>query len=126
MDRDQGLNYWFRMNHNATRDLSIQRMAPAVQQEYEALLCDDEIRAAHLACIAAHRARITELRARPDYAALHDTLTSERMQSLSRMLDRFGASVFNAGPGVIPPDLHLRDLPPNFHFTVDHDDDAVH
>lgn len=126
VERDQGLNYWFRMNHNATRDLSILRMAPAMQREYDALLQDDGIRAAHLACLAAHRARIDELRSRPDYAALHDTLTSDRMQDLSRMLDRFGASVFNAGPGVIPPDLHLRDLPPNFHFTVDHDDDAVH
>jgi hypothetical protein len=126
VDRDQGLNYWFRMNHNAVEDRSIQRMIPAARAEYDRLASDPGVRAAHDAAVAAHRARIAEIKARPDQAAFHAELTGERMQTLSRMLHVFGASVFNAGPAVIPHDLHRQDLPPDFLFTVDHAGDAEH
>jgi hypothetical protein len=76
--------------------------------------------------VAAHRAKIAELLARPEQAAFHAELTGERMRRLSRMLHVFGSAVFNAGPGVIPPDLHLRDLPEGFFFTVEHAGDAQH
>ena len=42
------------------------------------------------------------------------------------MLHVFGSAVFNAGPGVVPADLHLRDLPPDFFFTVRHEGEARH
>ncbi|SDX85381.1 glycosyltransferase family 2 protein [Allgaiera indica] len=125
-DRDQGLAYWFRMNHNAEDERSIQRMIPAARAEYARLLADPEIAAAHAHSVACHRAKIAELMARPDQRAFYEELTGTRMERLSRMLHVFGANVFNAGPQVIPPDLHLQDLPPDFFFTVRHQGEARH
>jgi Glycosyl transferase family 2 len=124
-DRDQGLNYWFRMNFNMVEDRSIQRMIPLARAEYDRLLADPAIRAAHDAAVAAHRAKIAELRARPDQAAFYAELTGPRMQALSRILHVFGSSVFDAGPQVIPPDLHERALPEGFYFTVGSEADAA-
>jgi hypothetical protein len=124
-DRDQGLTYWFRMNHNAEEERSILRRVPAARAEYDRLLALPGIRAAHEAAVTAHRAKIAELKARPDQAAFHAELTGERMRALSRMLRMFGSAVFNAGPAVIPQDLHRRDLPPDFFFTVKEPADAA-
>jgi hypothetical protein len=126
VDRDQGVNYWFRMNHNAVEERSIQRMIPALQAEWDRLVADPEIAARHAACVAAHRAKIAELLARPDQQALHAELAGARMRALSRMLRHFGSAVFNAGPHVIPEDLHRRDIGPDFFFTVDHSGEAHH
>ncbi|MCY1125834.1 glycosyltransferase family 2 protein [Frigidibacter sp. RF13] len=126
VDRDQGVNYWFRMNHNAVEERSIQRMIPALQAEWDRLIADPEIAAQHAACVAAHRAKITELMARPDQQALHAELAGERMRALSRLLRHFGANVFNAGPHVIPEDLHRQKISQDFFFTVDHSGEAHH
>lgn len=126
VDRDQGLNYWFRMNHNACEDRSILPRLPLAQAEFARLLADPEIAAAHHASVTAHRARIADLRATETYARFYDELTGDRMRALCRMQKHFGSAVFNAGPGVIPPDLHRRDLPPDFFFTVDHAGEAAH
>ncbi|MCX7889113.1 MAG: glycosyltransferase family 2 protein [Rhodobacteraceae bacterium] len=127
VDRDQGVNYWFRMNHNSDRDTSIQRMLPRLEAEMGRLLADPEIRAAHEDCVARHRARIAELLARPDQRALYDELTGERMRRLTRMQAHFGAAVFSAGPQVIPDEIALNpDLPPDFFFTVEHAGEANH
>ncbi len=119
VSRDQGLVYWFRMNHNAERDLSIQRMIPAMRAELDRLLADPEIRAAHEYSVARHREKIAELKARPDYAAFHAELTSPRLRKLSRMLSHFGANVFHEGPGVIPDEIAERDPAEDFFFTVE-------
>ncbi len=126
VDRDQGVNYWFRMNHNAVEERSIQRMIPALQAEWDRLIADPEIAAQHAACVAAHRAKIAELMERPDQQALHAELAGERMRALSRLLRHFGANVFNAGPHVIPEDLHRQEIGPDFFFTVDHSGEAHH
>ena len=118
VDRDQGMNYWFRMNFNADQDRSIQRMIPALQAEYDRLLADPQIRAAHDHSVACHRRRIAELRADPVQAAFHAELTSERMRRLCRMQAHFGSNVFTAGPQVIPDEVALTDQPPAFFFTV--------
>ncbi len=118
VDRDQGLNYWFRMNHNADRDTSIQRMLPRLQQEISRLMADPETAAAHRACVARHRDRIAVLRATPAYAAFYDELTSPRMEELCRMQAHFGAAVFAAGPGVIPDDIREGSVPRDFFFTL--------
>ncbi|MFM2391602.1 MAG: hypothetical protein RLZZ437_3157 [Pseudomonadota bacterium] len=118
VDRDQGMNYWFRMNFNATQDRSIQRMIPAARAEFARLMADPDIAAAHHAAVAAHRAKIAELRAQDTPAAFYAELTSDRMQALCKLQGHFGSTVFAAGPEVIPPDLHLRDLPADFFFTV--------
>ncbi len=127
VDRDQGLNYWFRMNHNAVEDRSILRMLPAMLAERDRLLADPAIAAAHAACVAAHRAKIAALMARPDQAAFHAELTGARMRLLSRRLHHFGAAVFNVGPQVIPDEVALApELPADFFFTVAHAGEAAH
>ena len=118
VDRDQGMNYWFRMNFNAEQDRSIQRMIPAAQAEFGRLMADADIAAAHHGAVAAHRAKIAELRAQETPAAFYGELTSARMEALCKLQAHFGSAVFAAGPEVIPHDLHLRPLPPDFFFTV--------
>lgn len=126
VDRDQGLNYWFRMNHNAERETSIQRMIPALQAEYDRLMADPEIRAAHDHSVKCHVDKIAELRATENYEKFYGELCSERFEKLSTMLHMFGSNVFGAGPGVLPDDIHTRDLPDDFFFTVEHSGEAEH
>ncbi|MDD8022968.1 MAG: glycosyltransferase family 2 protein [Paracoccaceae bacterium] len=126
VDRDQGLNYWFRMNHNAVEDRSIQRMIPRLQAEYDRLMADPDIAAAHAHSVACHHAKIAELRATENYEKFYGELCSDRFERYSRILHVFGSNVFNAGPGVIPDDLHTRDLPPDYFFTVEHAGEAEH
>ncbi len=118
VDRDQGLNYWFRMNFNAARDTSALRILPLAQAEHARLMADPAIAAAHHAAVAAHRARIAALKARPDQAAFHATLTGARMQRLCRMQEHFGSAVFMAGPEVIPDSVAMADPPPGFFWTL--------
>jgi hypothetical protein len=126
VDRDQGLNYWFRMNHNAQQDHSIQRMIPALRAEYDRLLADADIRAAHVHTLSCHRAKIAELVATPNYKQFYSELTGARMEALCKLQQHFGSAVFSAGPAVIPADLHLRDLDKDFFFTVKHAGEAEH
>jgi hypothetical protein len=126
VDRDQGLNYWFRMNHNAVTETSIQRMIPALRAEYERLMADPEIRAAHEHSVKCHVDKIKELRATENYEKFYGELCSHRFEKLSTMLHMFGSNVFGAGPNVLPDDIHLRDLPPDFFFTVEHQGEAEH
>lgn len=126
VDRDQGMNYWFRMNHNAQEDRSIQRMIPALRAEWDRLMADPEIAAAHAHSVACHRAKIAELRATENYEAFYGELTGPRMEKLCRMQQHFGSAVFNAGPQVIPDDLHDRELPADFFFTVAYEGEAQH
>ena len=127
VDRDQGLHYWFRMNHNVVEDRSIQTRIPMLQAEVDRLLADPDIRAAHEGCVQAHRTKIAELRATPNYQAFHAELTGPRLRTLSRHTPHFGSAVFNAGPQVVPDDIALApNLPPGFFFTVKHEGGAEH
>lgn len=125
VDRDQGLNYWFRMNFNADQDRSIQRMVPALQAEYHRLMADPEIRAAHDFSVSWHRQRIADLRADPVQSAFYSDLTGARMKRLCRLQAHFGTNVFAAGPEVIPQEIVERDLPPDFFFTVERQGNPV-
>ncbi len=126
VDRDQGLNYWFRMNHNLESDQSIQRMIPALQREYDLLMGDPEIRAAHDHSVACHRDKIVALMQSKNYQNFYAELTSDRMEKLCRLQHHFGSAVFSAGPAVIPDDLHERALAADFFFTVEHVGEAEH
>jgi hypothetical protein len=126
VDRDQGLNYWFRMNHNSQQDTSIQRMIPALQAEYDRLMADPEIRAAHVHSVQCHRDKITELLQTENYRNFYGELTGARMERLCKLQHHFGSAVFAAGPAVIPEDLHERELAPDFFFTTDHAGEAEH
>lgn len=106
VDRDQGLNYWFRMNNNATDDRSILNKLPAAKVEFEKLMADPEIRAMHERCLVAHKAHIASLMESPDYKALFDEVTGERLSALSEMNHHFGSQVFMDGPDSIPADFH--------------------
>ena len=103
VDRDQGMAYWFRMNNNAEEDRRALDFVPAARAEFDRLMSDPQIAAQHHACVAAHRARIEDLKARPDYVALLDEITGDRLIRLSRMHHAFGSAVFLAGPDIIPP-----------------------
>jgi hypothetical protein len=130
VDRDQGGAYWFRMNHNTTQDTSIQRMIPAAQAEWDRLMADPEIAAAHAGCVTAHRSKIAKLRAQPEPEAFYETLNSDRCRTLSRLLPAFGSNVFLAGPDAVPQDLVDRfseaPMPDDFYFTVDPPSDTEH
>lgn len=126
VDRDQGLNYWFRMNHNGQEDRSIQRMIPALRAEWDRLMADPQIAAAHAHSVACHREKIAELRASETYQTFYAELTGPRMEKLCRMQQHFGSAVFNAGPAVIPVDLHEQEVAPDFFFTVEHQGEAQH
>lgn len=118
-ERDQGLAYWFRMNHNAVEDRSIQARLPLLQTEWDRLMADPDIRAAHDRSVAAHLAKIADLRADPAHADFYADLTGPRLQSLSRRLKHFGTAVFAAGPAVVPDEIALAPhLPDTFFFTV--------
>ncbi|MDJ1008374.1 MAG: glycosyltransferase family 2 protein [Paracoccaceae bacterium] len=116
--RDQGLNYWFRMNNNAETGAVNPAMLPAFEAEKARLLALPGVAAAHGEGIRRHRARIAELRADPDYAAFFETLTSPRMERLSRLLGRFGAGVFQAGPDAVPDARVFGDWAEGETFTV--------
>jgi hypothetical protein len=126
VDRDQGLNYWFRMNHNAVEDRSIMDRLPMLHAEFDRLMADPDIRAAHEHSVACHRAKIVELRATENYERFYSELTGPRLRALSRKLQHFGSAVFAAGPQVIPDDVALGDLAPDFFFTVTHEGEAQH
>lgn len=130
VDRDQGIAYWFRMNHNTTEDTSIQRMIPALELELSRLLADPKIAAAHLHSVTCHQEKITELMAQPKPRALYDTLNSPRYQTLSRLLPAFGSNVFLAGPESVPNELvdkfTASPLPDDFYFTVEPPSETEH
>lgn len=118
VDRDQGLNYWFRMNHNTEQDFSIQRMIPDVRAEFDRLMSDLEIATMHEACVTAHRKKIDELRATEKYTAFYAEITGDRLRKLSRMLGQFGAQVFLNGPDVIPDDAPKHAGDKDYFFTI--------
>ncbi|MEQ9039262.1 MAG: glycosyltransferase family 2 protein [Silicimonas sp.] len=116
--QDQGVGYWFRMNHNVTEDLSIRRLDDRVAAERGRLAALPGVAAAHEAAVDWHRARIARLRADPDQAALFAEITGPRMEKLSRMTPNFGSGVFYGGPGVIPDEIVARDASERFYFNV--------
>lgn len=117
--RAQGLAYWFRMNHNAEKETSIQRLAPAVAKEKAQLLTLPGVAEAHEAAVAWHQDRIARLLQDADYAAFYGEITSPRMEKLSRMATMFGMAVYDAGPHVIPDEVVARDPSQPFFFTID-------
>jgi hypothetical protein len=124
VDRDQGLAYWFRMNNNYVEERSIQRMIPKLQEEFDKMMDDPEIRAHHQACVDAHRAKIDALRATENYAKFYEELTGPRMEKLARMHHHFGANVFLMGPQTVPDDVIEADHDEKFFFTVERGETA--
>lgn len=126
VDRDQGLAYWFRMNNNFEEELSIQSRLPMMRAELERLLSDPEIRAAHESAVAAHRAKIDELRATENYANFYADLTGSRLEKLSRLHNHFGSNVFLSGPEVVPDEIVKKDPEEDWFFTVELTGETAH
>ena len=126
VERDQGLGYWFRMNNNAEADRSIRRMLPALDAELTRLKALPGVGAQHESCVAAHRARIAELRSSDAFADFYEEITGPRMRRLSRMHRHFGANVFLAGPDCVPDEVISGDPSEDFFFTVGEVDETTH
>ncbi|PRY79821.1 glycosyltransferase family 2 protein [Marivita geojedonensis] len=126
VDRDQGLAYWFRMNNNAEEELSIQRRLPMMREELARMMADPEIRSAHEAAVAAHRAKIDALRATENYANFYSDLTGSRLEKLSRLHTHFGSNVFLSGPEVVPDDIVAREPGGDWFFTVELTGETAH
>ena len=108
VDRDQGLAYWFRMNHNAQEERSIANKLPRFRKELAKLMADPQIARMHENCVAAHRRRIKDLMTGEEYQNLYAEITGERLRALSRLLHYFGNQVFLDGPDAVPPEFHLQ------------------
>ncbi|WP_380056638.1 glycosyltransferase family 2 protein [Falsihalocynthiibacter sp. SS001] len=119
VDRDQGLAYWFRMNNNAEQSEQINRSLPAAKRDFERMMSDPEIQAAHEYCVSRHREKIAKLRATERYARFYDQITSDRMQRMSKMHTHFDANVFLSGPDVVPDEIVEQDHPADFLFRVE-------
>ena len=104
----------------------MQRVLPLLQAEYDRILRDPEIAAAHQACVAAHRAKIDELKQQPKYQEFYAELTSPRMEKLARLHGHFGSNVYLAGPEVIPDAILAMDPEDTFQFTVEYTDETQH
>ncbi|MDO5620908.1 MAG: glycosyltransferase family 2 protein [Paracoccus sp. (in: a-proteobacteria)] len=126
VDRDQGMAYWFRMNHNVVEDTRMHRILPLLQAEYDRMMADPEIAAMHLQCVEAHKAKIGELKAQPNYQAFHTALNSDRTRKLTRLHGHFGSNVYIAGPEVVPDDVVARDPDDDFFFTVEYSGETQH
>ncbi|MFB2533273.1 glycosyltransferase family 2 protein [Paracoccus sp. p3-h83] len=126
VERDQGMAYWFRMNHNVVQDARLHRMRPAIEAEMARLMADPDIAAAHHGCVAAHAAKIAELKQQPKYEEFHQELNSDRMRKLARLHGHFGSGVYLAGPEVIPDEVLAHDPEDEFFFTVDHVGETQH
>lgn len=75
--QDQGLEYWQNMNQNRSEDKSIQSKIPAFREEYDRLLSDSALAELHAKACGWHRAKIAELKERPDYAGFFEHITAE-------------------------------------------------
>lgn len=71
VDRNIGLNYWIRMDWSVHRDITIKRNIPRVRAEYDRLMRDDALRAAHHRALEWHRAKAAELRGMPEFEELY-------------------------------------------------------
>ncbi len=118
VDREQGTNYWFRMNINAQADRSIRRLDGRVSEMKRELLELPGVAEAHAEAVDWHQKRINKLLQEPDYEGFFQTITSDRMQRLSRLHGHFGMSVYIAGPEVIPDEVALRQPLDDFFLTV--------
>jgi hypothetical protein len=71
------LDYWTRWCRGGTRDTSIHRMLPSMEQELDQLMQDPIVRAIHHGAIEFHKTRIQQLLSDPDYQNLKNQILDE-------------------------------------------------
>ncbi len=74
IDSDQAETYWNNMNANLHEDRTIAAAAERAEPLRKDLMADPVLGALHKKAVAWHKAKITELRAREDWAAFRDHL----------------------------------------------------
>jgi hypothetical protein len=84
VDRSIGINYWVRMDWSDARDITIKRNLPRVRAEYDRLMADPQLRAAHQAGFAWHQAKAAELHATPEFADLYRQAMAVRLTAAER------------------------------------------
>ncbi|WP_432816959.1 glycosyltransferase family 2 protein [Sulfitobacter sp. JB4-11] len=85
VDRSIGINYWIRMDWSDFRDITIKRNLPRLRAEYDALMADDTLRAAHDAGFAWHKAKAAELRSQPEFQDLYDQALQVKLNETERV-----------------------------------------
>lgn len=84
VDRSIGISYWVRMDWSDARDATIKRNLPRLRAEYDRLMQDKALRAAHEAGFAWHQARAADLRAMPEFADLFAQATTLKLTATQR------------------------------------------
>jgi hypothetical protein len=84
VDRSIGINYWIRMDWSDVRDVTIKRNIPRLRAEYDRLMADTDLRAAHDAGFAWHQAKAAELHATPEFAELYRQAMAVRLSATER------------------------------------------
>ena len=130
-----GAEYWQKMCRGGARDTTIQRHLPAVEAGIAQLRTDPQTAALHDGAVAWHHAKIAELHARPEFAALHAEIAALaaagdhlRTRDVAPMPVE-GASTPASFPAPAPPPLAddpedpadaLRDMAGRMRHLLDH------
>jgi hypothetical protein len=85
VDRSIGLNYWIRMDWSDFRDITIKRNLPRLRAEYDRLMADPALKAAHDAGFAWHRAKAAELHATPEFSDLYRQALGIKLNETERV-----------------------------------------
>jgi len=85
VDRSIGINYWIRMDWSDFRDITIKRNLPRLRAEYDALMADETLRAAHDAGFAWHKAKAKELRSQPEFQDLYAQALQVKLNETERV-----------------------------------------
>ncbi|UWR42113.1 glycosyltransferase family 2 protein [Phaeobacter inhibens] len=74
-EQDQGIDYWARRNYASETDARMHNRAPMMRAELDALMADAKLASLHAEAVQWHKAKIADLKSRPEYAALYENLT---------------------------------------------------
>ncbi|MDF1727369.1 MAG: glycosyltransferase family 2 protein [Sulfitobacter sp.] len=85
VDRSIGINYWIRMDWSDFRDITIKRNLPRLRAEYDRLMSDPTLRAAHEAGFAWHQAKAAELHATPEFRELYEQALAVKLNETERV-----------------------------------------
>lgn len=108
-ERDQDLAYWLRMNFNMEEDSSIQPKLARARAELSAMLVDNpKLGELHAAGVAAHQAKIDQLKSDKTVQAFHAEITGDRLRRLSRHLNLVTRKQFMEGPQSVPRSVWKR------------------
>ena len=85
VDRSIGINYWIRMDWSDFRDITIKRNVPRLRAEYDRLMADPVLAAAHQDGLKWHRAKADELHAMPEFASLYQQALEVKLNETERV-----------------------------------------